>query len=38
MRGLDPRIHDETPLDKPQCSAIGNRIMDCRVTPGNDRQ
>jgi len=38
MRGLDPRIHDELLLDKPYCSAVGNRIMDCRVKPGNDRK
>ena len=37
MRGLDPRIHDETPLRKTyETSLVWNAIMDCRVKPGND--
>jgi hypothetical protein len=35
MRGLDPRIHDESPHRK--AYRLNHLIMDCRVKPGNDR-
>jgi hypothetical protein len=38
MRGLDPRIHDELPLEKTyERFPDSKRIVDCRVKPGNDR-
>jgi hypothetical protein len=36
MRGLDPRIHDETPMCKALLQSFRPRIMDRRVKPGND--
>jgi hypothetical protein len=37
MPGLDPGIHDERPLGKSYASLpLPNRLMDCRVKPGND--
>jgi hypothetical protein len=38
MRGLDPRIHDELQRSltlQQLCSR--DRLMECRVKPGNDR-
>jgi hypothetical protein len=36
MRGLDPRIHDESAARNVFMNLL-NRLMDCRVKPGNDR-
>jgi len=37
MPGLDPRIHDELPdLYDLHMANIANRIMGCRIKPGND--
>jgi hypothetical protein len=37
MPGLDPGIHDEQQRAKfLRKSAVPNRLMDCRVKPGND--
>jgi len=36
MRGLDPRIHDATPIGRQYQSLLSPFIMDCRVEPGND--
>jgi hypothetical protein len=36
MRGLDPRIHDETQHGKVLRSSMLHGLMDCRVKPGND--
>jgi hypothetical protein len=37
MRGLDPRIHYESPRRKALRPSLRVRLMDCRVKPGNDR-
>jgi hypothetical protein len=37
MRGLDPRIHDETQHNQSyERPSLPPFIMDCRVKPGND--
>ena len=36
MRGLDPRIHDETQLGGVLRPSVLHGLMDCRVKPGND--
>jgi hypothetical protein len=36
MRGLDPRIHDETRHPKAVLISLLRFIMDCRIEPGND--
>jgi hypothetical protein len=37
MRGLDPRIHNESQYAKITNFRTMRIIMDCRVKPGNDR-
>src|SRR5262249_8577748 len=36
MRGLDPRIHDETQRRTPYVFYSSKGLMGCRVRPGND--
>jgi len=36
MRGLDPRIHDETQYGTSLQPSLLQGLMDCRVKPGND--
>src|SRR5215475_9504113 len=36
MRGLDPRIHDESQRVRALRAPLLQVIMDCRVKPGND--
>jgi len=37
MRGLDPRIHDESRHGKSYDRGVARSLKDCRVKPGNDR-
>jgi hypothetical protein len=36
MRGLDPRIHDDTQRAMSLRPSLRCSLMDCRVKPGND--
>jgi len=36
MRGLDPRIHDESQHVKSYGCRLQHGLMDCRAKPGND--
>jgi hypothetical protein len=36
MRGLDPRIQEETPQVAHLRPSLQHSLMDCRVEPGND--
>jgi hypothetical protein len=38
MRGLDPRIHDESQPRKFLRQSPRHGLMDCRVKPGNDKE
>jgi hypothetical protein len=39
MPGLDPGIHDETQRTVAlRKHAVDDRVMDCRVKPGNDKR
>jgi hypothetical protein len=38
MRGLDPRIHEESPDLTTLRLSLRGSLMDCRVKPGNDNR